>query len=134
MPRHIKNAELHPTISRDLCPRLLSVSKEKHCRTQIRCIYVSSLCLVVAITCTVFEVFAASTLIFCHQLDMVFLYWPFWTLLQAGSTIAIFGIGLARLWPCMGRESLPVKYVIISFPSTALKTMFWSNISSCLKS
>ncbi|KAF7936042.1 uncharacterized protein EAE98_002261 [Botrytis deweyae] len=97
VPRHIKNAELHPTISRDLCPRRLSISKEKHRRTQIRCICVSSLCLVVAITCTVFEAFAASTLIFCHQSDMVFLYWSFWTLLQVGSTIAIFGIGLAQL-------------------------------------
>ncbi|TGO21338.1 hypothetical protein BPAE_0225g00090 [Botrytis paeoniae] len=105
---HIKNAELHPTISRDLCPRLLSISKEKHRRTQIRCIYVFSLYLVVAITCTVFEAFAAPTLIFCHQLDMVFLYWSFWTLLQVGSTIAIFGIGLAQLWSYMGRESLPV--------------------------
>ncbi|KAF7951519.1 hypothetical protein EAE96_006825 [Botrytis aclada] len=109
---HIKNAELHPTISRDLCPRLLSISKEKHRRTQIRCIYVSSLCLVVAIACTVFEAFAASTLIFCHQLDMVFLYWSFWTLLQVGSTIAIFGIGLAQLWSYMGRESLPVNVAI----------------------
>ncbi|TGO65265.1 hypothetical protein BCON_0003g00590 [Botryotinia convoluta] len=96
-------------IATDLCPRLLSISKEKHRRTQIRCIYVSSLCLVVAITCTVFEAFAASTLIFCHQLDMIFLYWSFWTLLQVGSTIAIFGIGLAQLWSYMGRESLPVK-------------------------
>ncbi|KAF5870119.1 uncharacterized protein Bfra_010265 [Botrytis fragariae] len=109
---HIKNAELHPTISRDLCPRLLSISKEKHRRTQIRCIYVSSLCLAVAITCTVFEAFAASTLIFCHQLDMVFLYWSFWTLLQVGSTIAILGIGLAQLWSYLGRESLPVNVAI----------------------
>ncbi|TGO42938.1 hypothetical protein BHYA_0004g00640 [Botrytis hyacinthi] len=95
-------------MSGDLYPRLLSISKENHRHTQIRCIYVSSLCLVVAITCTVFEAFAASTFIFCHQLDIVFLYWSFWTLLQVGSTIAIFGIGLARLWSYMGRESLPV--------------------------
>ncbi|TGO87584.1 hypothetical protein BPOR_0217g00150 [Botrytis porri] len=105
---HIRNAELHPTISRDLSPRLLSISKEKQRRTQIRCIYVSSLCLVVAIICTVFEAFAASSLIFCHELDMAFLYWSFWTLLQVGSTIAIFGIGLAQLWSYLGRESLPV--------------------------
>ncbi|KAF7853371.1 hypothetical protein EAF04_010665 [Stromatinia cepivora] len=109
---HIKNAELHPTISRDLCQNLLSKSKAKHRRTQIRCIYVSSLCLIVAILCTVFEAFAASTLIFCHKLDMGFLYWSFWTLLQVGSTIAIFGIALAQLWSCMGRESLPVNVAI----------------------
>ncbi|KAF7912820.1 uncharacterized protein EAF01_001841 [Botrytis porri] len=109
---HIRNAELHPTISRDLSPRLLSISKEKQRRTQIRCIYVSSLCLVVAIICTVFEAFAASSLIFCHELDMAFLYWSFWTLLQVGSTIAIFGIGLAQLWSYLGRESLPVNVAI----------------------
>ncbi|KAJ8061098.1 hypothetical protein OCU04_010172 [Sclerotinia nivalis] len=109
---HIKNAELHPTISRDLCQDLLSKSKAKHRRTQIRCIYVSSLCFIVAIFCTVFEAFAASTLIFCHKLDMGFLYWSFWTLLQVGSTIAIFGIALAQLWSCMGRESLPVNVAI----------------------
>ncbi|KAF7928276.1 hypothetical protein EAE99_005034 [Botrytis elliptica] len=39
---------------------------------------------------------------------MVFLYWSFWTLLQVGSTIAIFGIGSAQLWSYMGRESHPV--------------------------
>ncbi|KAF7884427.1 uncharacterized protein EAF02_004763 [Botrytis sinoallii] len=47
---------------------------------------------------------------------MVFLYWSFWTLLQVGSTIAIFGIGLAKLWLYMGRESLPVKNQATSNP------------------
>ncbi|THV55694.1 hypothetical protein BGAL_0004g00150 [Botrytis galanthina] len=59
---HIKNADLHPTISRGPCTRPVSISKEKHRRTQIRCICVSSLCLVVTSTCTVVEAFAASTL------------------------------------------------------------------------
>ncbi|KAF7951004.1 uncharacterized protein EAE97_002556 [Botrytis byssoidea] len=99
-------------MSRGFYPRLLSISKENHRRTQIRCIYVSSLCLVVAITCAVFKAFAASTLIFCHQLDIGFLYWSFWALLQVAGTFAIFGVGLAQLCSYMGRESLPVNGAI----------------------
>ncbi|KAB8291388.1 hypothetical protein EYC80_010065 [Monilinia laxa] len=109
---HIKNAEFHPTISQDICPALLSVSKQKHRRTQIQCIFVCFLCLIISVLCTVFEAFAASTLIFCHQLDMGFLYWFFWTLLQVGSTIAIFGIAVAQLWALMGRDALPVNVAI----------------------
>lgn len=109
---HIKTAELHPTISRDICQNLLSKSKAKHRRTQIRCIYVSFLCFIVALFCTVFEAFAAFSLGFCHKSDMAFLYSSFWKLLQVGSTIAIFGIVLAQLWSFMGRESLPVNVAI----------------------
>ncbi|QSZ28959.1 hypothetical protein DSL72_003466 [Monilinia vaccinii-corymbosi] len=85
----------------------LSESKAKQRRTQIQYIFVCFLCLTVF--CAVFEVFAAYTLIFCHKLDKGFLYWLFWTLLQVGSPISIFGISVAQLWALTGREALPVK-------------------------
>ncbi|KAG4032238.1 hypothetical protein MFRU_007g01490 [Monilinia fructicola] len=43
---------------------------------------------------------------------MGFLYWSFWTLLQVGSTIAIFGIAVAQLWALTGRDALPVNVAI----------------------
>ena len=53
------------------------------------------------------EAFAAFSIQFCDGEDLMMLYWGFWTLLQVGSLIAIFGIMLNQWYTLREKEHPP---------------------------
>jgi hypothetical protein len=53
------------------------------------------------------EAFAAFSIQFCDGEDLMMLYWGFWTLIQVGSLIAIFGIMLNQWYSLEEKEHPP---------------------------
>jgi len=53
------------------------------------------------------EAFAAFSIQFCDGEDLMMLYWGFWTLIQVGSLIAIFGIMLNQWYSLREKEHPP---------------------------
>jgi hypothetical protein len=77
-----------------------------------------------SITCTVFEVFALFNIEYCDGEDLMQLYWGFWSVLQVGSNIAIFGVML-QLWIALGNVETPSWAVALGTPVLVLAAMGW---------
>jgi len=82
------------------------------------------LCLVLSVTCTVFEVFAAFNIEYCDGEDLMQLYWGFWSVLQVGSNIAIFGVML-QLWIALGNVKSPSWAVALGTPVLVFAALGW---------
>lgn len=63
----------------------------------------------------IMEAFAAFSIQFCDGEDLMMLYWGFWTLIQVGSLIAIFGIMLNQ-WYSLREKELPPWNVALGTP------------------
>jgi len=61
------------------------------------------------------EAFAAFSIQFCDGEGLMMLYWGFWTLIQVGSLIAIFGIMLNQ-WYSLGDKEHPPWNVALRTP------------------
>lgn len=83
-----------------------------------------SLCFVVSITCTTLEVFALFNIEYCDGEDLVQLYWGFWSVLQVGSNIAIFGVML-QLWIALGNVTTPSWAVALGTPVLVFAALCW---------
>jgi hypothetical protein len=68
---------------------------------------ISLVCFILAIVTVVMEAFAAFSIQFCDGEDLMMLYWGFWTLIQVGSLIAIFGIMLNQWYSLREKEHPP---------------------------
>lgn len=60
-----------------------------------------------AIVIVIMEAFAAFSIQFCDGEDLMMLYWGFWSLIQVGSLIAIFGIMLNQWYSLREKEHPP---------------------------
>ncbi|KAH8593928.1 hypothetical protein B0O99DRAFT_193421 [Bisporella sp. PMI_857] len=97
----------------------------KHVRKlRMRYLGIVGLCLVLSITCTVIEVFAAFNIEYCDGEDLMQLYWGFWSVLQVGSNIAIFGVML-QLWIVLGNVQSPSWAVALGTPVLVFAALTW---------
>jgi uncharacterized BrkB/YihY/UPF0761 family membrane protein len=90
----------------------------------MRYLGIVGLCLVLSITCTVIEVFAAFNIEYCDGEDLMQLYWGFWSVLQVGSNIAIFGVML-QLWIVLGNVQSPSWAVALGTPVLVFAALTW---------
>jgi hypothetical protein len=67
----------------------------------------TSICLFFAAACDVFQVLAIIALQHCEHEDLLGLYWPLWTLLGLGSTVAMIGVVLNQLYGLLRHELPP---------------------------
>lgn len=84
-------------------------------RLRLHYLSIASLCAVLSVVCTVFEVFALFSVEFCGGEDLMMLYWGFWSVLQVGSNIAIFGVML-QFWIVLGDVETPSWAVALGTP------------------
>jgi len=90
----------------------------------MRYLGIVGLCLLLSITCTVFEVFAGFNIEYCDGEDLMQLYWGFWSVLQVGSNIAIFGVML-QLWIALGNVKSPSWAVALGTPVLVFAALGW---------
>ena len=90
----------------------------------MRYLGIVGLCLVLSVTCTVFEVFAAFNIEYCDGEDLMQLYWGFWSVLQVGSNIEIFGVML-QLWIALGNVKSPSWAVALGTPVLVFAALGW---------
>lgn len=87
------------------------LSLEEHQKLQShrrkRCLYVSMCCSALSIFLVVMEAFAGMSIAFCDGEDLMFFYWGFWSLLQIGSVIAMWGIVVNEYSLLKGHERPP---------------------------
>lgn len=94
---------------------------------------ITSLCLILSATATVFECFALFNIEFCDGEDLMQLYWGFWSVLQVGSNIAILGV-MVQFWIVLGDVETPSWAVALGTPVlvfAALGFVFraiWKNV------
>lgn len=93
---------------------------------------ISILCFLLAVPAVTIEVFALFSIQFCDGEDLMMLYWAFWTLLQTGSAIAIFGVMIDQAYVVTGKNAprlntahgTPV-VVVATLGQTAWGTIKW---------
>lgn len=93
-------------------------------RLRMRYLGIVGLCLMLSVTCTVLEVFAAFNIEYCDGEDLMHLYWSFWSVLQVGSNIAIFGVML-QLWIALGNVKSPSWAVALGTPVLVFAALGW---------
>jgi hypothetical protein len=75
-------------------------------------------------TCTALEVFVLFNIEFCDGEDLMQMYWGFWSILQVGSNIAIFGVML-QLWIVLGNVQTPSWAVALGTPVLVFAALGW---------
>jgi hypothetical protein len=85
----------------------LKIKKKQLKRDAKRCLWKTFGCLVVAIVCDIFQVLAIIALQHCHHEDLLGLYWPLWTLLGLGSTIAMVGVCINQAYGLLEQDLPP---------------------------
>jgi hypothetical protein len=80
---------------------------KKHKRSAKLCLVKTSVLLICAMACDIFQVFAIFTIQHCHREDLLSLYWPIWTLLGLGSTIAMVGVCINQVYGLLEQELPP---------------------------
>lgn len=121
-PRSIKIGEQAKSL-----PQLTLSSRvyTRRCRRQrLHYLSIVSLCLVVSVTCTALECFALFNIQFCDGEDLIQLYWGFWSVLQVGSNIAIFGVML-QLWIALHSVRMPSWGVALGTPVLVFAALGW---------
>jgi len=61
---------------------------------------------------------------YCDGEDLINLYWSFWSILQVGSNIAIFGVML-QLWIVLGNVQTPSWAVALGTPVLVFAALGW---------
>jgi len=84
-------------------------------RARLHSLSLVSLCFILSIICTILECFAAFNIEYCDGEDLMNLYWGFWSVLQVGSIIAIFGVML-QFWIVLGNVETPSWAVALGTP------------------
>jgi len=93
-------------------------------RLQTHYLSIVSLCFVLSVTCTVFEVFVLFNIEYCDGEDLIKLYWGFWSTMQVGSNIAIFGV-ILQLWIVLGSVQTPSWAVALGTPVLVFAALGW---------
>ena len=115
--RHDRGIRDHEAgVERSEDDEALKEYKRIHRYAQAKCVIVTICCLAFGITAIVMEAFAALTVQFCYPEDLSFLYWSFWTLVQVGSVIAIFGITAAQVYSWVTDSQAPPWNVALGTP------------------
>lgn len=84
-------------------------------RRRVHQLSLVSLCLVLSLAATIFEVLALFNIEFCDGEDLMQMYWGFWSVLQVGSNIAILGV-IVQLWIVLGDHETPSWAVALGTP------------------
>jgi hypothetical protein len=79
----------------------------KHKMSAILCLLKTSALLIVVMACDIFQVIAIFAIQHCHHEDLLPLYWPVWTLLGLGSTIAMVGVCINQVYGLLEQELPP---------------------------
>ncbi|KAG9247479.1 hypothetical protein BJ878DRAFT_177516 [Calycina marina] len=107
------------------CPESQSRRHNRKARKlRLRHLGIVGLCLILSVTCTIFEVYAAFNIEYCDGEDLMQLYWGFWSVLQVGSNIAIFGVML-QLWIVLGNVKSPSWAVALGTPVLVFAALGW---------
>jgi hypothetical protein len=105
--------------------------KQEHKRSVHGCLLKTGLCLIFATACNVFQVLAIISLQHCWHEDLLGLYWPLWTLLGLGSTVAMLGVVVNQIYGLLEHE-LPCFSVGMGTPVLvvcAIVHLLWSMAS-----
>jgi hypothetical protein len=70
------------------------------------------------------EIFALFNVEYCYGEDLTQLYWGFWSVLQVGSNIAIFGVML-QLWIVLADVDSPSWAVALGTPVLVFAALGW---------
>lgn len=81
-------------------------------KVRLECLYVSLICAFLTLVAIIFETIALLNVQYCDGEDLANLYWAAWTLLQAGSLIAILGISLSQWCFLAGKEQPKWNYAL----------------------
>jgi len=87
-------------------PAICLRTAQLHEKVRRRCLIISLFCFVLTLAAVIFEVFAALNIEYCDGEDLMMLYWGFWSIIQVGSLIAIFGIALNQ-WYGLEKKKEP---------------------------
>ncbi|RDW68060.1 hypothetical protein BP6252_09456 [Coleophoma cylindrospora] len=97
-------------------------SKTRH--TRERYLVIVTLCLMASIVSVVLEAFALFNIEYCDGEDLMQLFWGFWSILQVGSIIAIFGVML-QFWIVLGSHEHPSWGVALGTPVLVFAAFAW---------
>ncbi|KAH8661511.1 hypothetical protein BGZ60DRAFT_433325 [Tricladium varicosporioides] len=85
---------------------------------------VAGFCFLLAIVCVVMECFALFNIQYCDGEDLTQLYWGFWSILQVGSLIAIFGV-MVQFWIVLQNVETPSWAVALGTPVLVFAALGW---------
>jgi len=83
---------------------IFEAKKQEHKRSVRWCLINTGLCLIFATACNVFQVLSIISLQHCWHEDLLGLYWPLWTLLGLGSTVAMLGVVVNQIYGLLEHE------------------------------
>ncbi|KAE9376959.1 hypothetical protein N431DRAFT_188059 [Stipitochalara longipes BDJ] len=86
---------------------IINEARAKHRSRAWVCVGVCSGLFVMAVIANVMQVMAIFALQHCHKEDLLGLYWPLWTLLGLGSSIAMLGVVITQLYGLHGHDLPP---------------------------
>jgi hypothetical protein len=93
-------------------------------RLRRRYLGIVAICLLVAMIFVILEAFAAFNIEYCDGEDLMMLYWGFWSVLQVGSIIAIFGVML-QLWIVLSDVETPSWAVALGTPVLVITALVY---------
>ena len=102
-------------LEKALNPKEAAKQKRNVRRRRVHQVSLVSLCLVLSLAATIFEVFALFNIEFCDGEDLMQMYWGFWSVLQVGSNIAILGV-IVQFWIVLGDHETPSWAVALGTP------------------
>jgi hypothetical protein len=102
-------------LEKGLTQKEASKQKRNVRRRRVHQLSLVSLCLVLSLAATIFEVFALFNIEFCDGEDLMQMYWGFWSVLQVGSNIAILGV-MVQFWIVLGDHETPSWAVALGTP------------------
>ncbi len=103
-----------------------------HNKVRLQCLVISLVCAIVSLGAVVIETMALFNIQYCDGEDLATLYWASWTLLQAGSLIAILGISLNQ-WYDLNHQKPPPWNVALGTPVLVVAA-FAHAWQSCVRS
>jgi hypothetical protein len=103
--RHYNHLE-KGRIVRDVDTKEYNERVARHRKHAWQCLAKTSILLVLVLACDTIQVFAIMDIQHCHHEAFLGLYWPLWTLLGLGSTIAMIGT-LVNIAYCLTTQKLP---------------------------
>ncbi|TVY37636.1 hypothetical protein LSUB1_G006582, partial [Lachnellula subtilissima] len=93
-------------------------------RLRRRYLGIATLCFLISIFCIVLECFALFNIQYCDGEDLMQLYWGFWSVVQVGSLMAIFGV-MVQFWIVMQRHDTPPWGVALGTPVLVFAALGW---------
>lgn len=89
--------------------------RQRLVRRQKLCLAISSMCVLVALTAAVLNVFAGLAIQYCHEEDLMFIYWGAWSVVDIGSVFGILGTVIYH-WQCVRSRNHPPWHIALGSP------------------